>query len=124
VSDTDRVWKPSEIIARYARGERDFRELEIEDTLDPVSFRGAVLDGSNFTGSVIVADFTGASLRACTLSANVKTCAFDRADLSRCDFSHAALCATSFREAKLDDATFDGAFFHSRILQPGERPDW
>ena len=96
MSTNERVWRPSEILQRYKNGDRDFHALEIEDPgpyenvggrfvslTEPESFRGAVLDGADFSTAFIVADFTGASLRSSKfVSANVKTSAFDNADLT------------------------------------------
>ena len=45
-------------------------------------FRGALLDGADFSRSFVTADFTGARLRGARLvGANVKACRFDGADL-------------------------------------------
>lgn len=124
-SQEDRVWRPAEILHRYAGGERDFQQVEIEDSEDRASFRGANLDDADFSGSFIVADFTGASLRNSHWSnANVKTCIFRDADLSRANFSGTALDATVFQGAKMAGANFAGAYVQSRKLQPGEMPDW
>ena len=93
------------ILARYAAGERDFRELDID-----AAFPGAVLDGADFSGAFVVADFAGASLRGCRfVAANVKTCCFDRADLRDADFSNAAIDAATFEQARFEGAVFEGA---------------
>ena len=119
----ERVWTPSEIRQRYARGERDFRGLDIADGDDGGSFRGALLDGADFSRAFIVADFTGARLRECNfVEANVKTCSFDGADLSAADFSRAAIDGATFTGCNFDGAQFEGAGFYGCILAPGELP--
>jgi hypothetical protein len=132
----EKVWKPSEIIARYGDGARDFRRLEIADprpwvevgnrfesASEPASFGGAVLDGADFSGAFVCADFRGASLRDCRfVAANVKTCAFDGADLRGCDFTDAAIDAATFDGARMDGATFAGAGAFGHTLKPGELP--
>jgi uncharacterized protein YjbI with pentapeptide repeats len=78
--DEDRIWRPAEILRRYNAGERDFSNLQIEssaDSSDP-EFRGANLEGADFSHSFILADFSEARLRGAKFSANVKTCCFDR----------------------------------------------
>jgi uncharacterized protein YjbI with pentapeptide repeats len=121
----DRLWRPEEILRRYASGEREFRQLDIEDSDDGASFRGARLDDADFSGSFLVADFTGTSLRnSCWSNANVKTCIFRDADLSGANFSGAALDATVFQGAKMAGANFTGAYVQGSELQPGEMPDW
>ena len=120
----DKIWTPAEIRRRYAAGERNFRGLEISDGGDPAapSFRGAILDGSDFDESFISADFTGASLRGCKLRANVKCCTFDRADLRDADFRDAAIDSATFKSARLDGANFAGAGAHGYEFEPGEWP--
>jgi uncharacterized protein YjbI with pentapeptide repeats len=114
---------PSEIRRRYEAGERDFRGCDIADDGDEASFRQACLDGSDFSHAFVVADFTGASLRACRfVEANVKTCSFDDADLRDSDFSRAAIDAATFRGARFDGACFEGASEHGHSLKPGELP--
>ena len=128
---------PSEILERYRRGERDFRELDIDDEADetavpsgrpgrhPRSFEAAELSYADFSRSFIVADFRRAVLRgACFRHANVKTCSFADAVLCDADFSNAALCSTTFAGADLTGARFDGASAYSTVLGPGELPWW
>jgi uncharacterized protein YjbI with pentapeptide repeats len=115
----------AEVRNRYERGGRDFSGLDIEDIGDVRSFRGAVLDGVNFSDCFILADFTKASLRGCRFrSANVKACSFDEADLRGCDFSGAAIDSATFLSAILDGAIFIGATAYSRTLKANEKPDW
>jgi uncharacterized protein YjbI with pentapeptide repeats len=117
---------PSEIRDRYARGQRDFRGLDIDDPPDGgggSSFRQAILDGADFTGACIVADFAGASLRGARFTgANLKTCGFDGAHLEGADLRGALLEGTTFRAAHLDGADFTGATLFGHALAPGERP--
>lgn len=136
MSGDERVWRPSEIIARYERDDRDFRNLEILDPEpfvsagdrlvsagEPKSFRDAQLDGADFGGSFIVADFTGAHLRDARFTkANVKTCAFDDAELSGADFRGAAIDGATFQGARFGGTRFEGATIQSVVLTAGERP--
>lgn len=116
--------RPSEIRRRYGAGERDFGGLEIEDAADAASFRDAVLAGADFSGSFILADFTGANLRGCRfVQSNVKTRSFDAADLRECDFSGAAIDAATFHGAQLDGARFADASAYGHTFQPMELPD-
>jgi hypothetical protein len=88
-----------EICRRYACGERDFREIDVDDARGG-TFRGARLDGVDLGRSFVVADFTRASLRGARfVGANVKTCIFDGADLSGADFRDACIDGASFRGA-------------------------
>ena len=122
---SEKVWTPAEIRRRYESGERDFRQVDLDDASDPASFKDAVLDGADFSGSFVVADFQRASLRQCRfVGANVKTCVFDRADLTGADFSGAPIDAASFRAALLESASFAGATVQGRTLKVGEVPDW
>ena len=99
-----------EILRRYLSGERDFSGLETEDPPGVTPFRGAVLDGADFRGAFVVADFRGASLRGALFrEANVKTCSYGDADLTGADFTGAALCSSTFRGARMDDARFERA---------------
>jgi 2-iminobutanoate/2-iminopropanoate deaminase len=119
----ERLWTPSELLRRYAQGERDFQGLEIEDPDDPSSFRDAVLDGADFSRCFVVADFCRARMRGCRFTeANVKTCIFDEADLRGSDFSGAAIDAATFRSALLEDANFTGATEQGHCMKPGELP--
>jgi uncharacterized protein YjbI with pentapeptide repeats len=121
----ERIVPSDEILRRYALGERDFRSLQIEDPEGTHPLRGQTLDGADFRGSFIVADFDDASLRAARLDhANLKTCSFARADLTDADFSGSALCATTFFAASMARTSFEGAYFHSHVLRRGELPDW
>jgi serine/threonine-protein kinase len=120
----ERVWTPSEILERYKRGERDFHELDISDGVtDKTSFRGAVLDGADFSRCFIEADFSGARLRGCRfVRANVKTCMFDGADLQNADFSEAPIDGASFTDCKFEGASFEGAGAYGYTFKKGELP--
>jgi len=123
--DDDRIRQPSEILARYEAGERDFRGLEIEapsGTSDP-EFRRADLTGVDFTGAFIVADFTGANLQGARFAAaNVKTCAFDGADLRNADFAGAAIDSATFEGAELAGTNFEGAGAYGYTYRKDEYP--
>ena len=120
----ERTRYATEILERYAAGERDFTGLDITDGGQrPPSFRGAVLDGADFSRSFVEGDFTGASLRGARfVGANVKTCIFDGADLHGADFRGASLEATSWQGCALDGVDFEGGGMYSHVLAKGERP--
>lgn len=119
-----RTWTTAEILQRYLAGERDFRGLDIEDG-GSSSFRAAILDGADFSGAFLLADFERARLRGCRfVDANVKTCRFDDADLRGACFCGAALDATTFHAAHLDGTDFTDAHVQGHTLQRGEVPTW
>jgi 2-iminobutanoate/2-iminopropanoate deaminase len=119
----ERVRTPAEILERYSQGERDFTALDISDGGTRPSFRGARLDGADFSRSFVLADFTGARLRASRfVGANVKTCAFDGADLQDADFSGALIDAATFEGCNLEGATFEGAGCYSGTFAKGQLP--
>lgn len=118
----ERIRTPAEILARYAQGERDFRELDIADG-DSSSFRDALLEGADFSRSFILADFSGARLRGSRfVEANVKTCVFDGADLGYCDFSRAAIDAATFESCNFEGAQFEGAGCYGYTFARNELP--
>ena len=112
-----------ELLDRYARGERDFAEVDLD--ADPkCDLAGVCLDGADLSRAFIIASFRGASLRGARFhEANVKTCDFRGADLRDADFRGAALCSAAFEGAKLDGANFAGAYIHSHTFGKGEKPD-
>jgi len=122
--DTDRVMTTAEIVELYQRGNRDFRGLDIQDTEGQIrAFRGAVLNGADFGGAWIEADFTNAALRGAVFrNANVKCCTFDGADLSNADFSNSAIDAATFEGAKFDGSNFESAGAYVNLLAEGEYP--
>src|SRR5260221_14765177 len=128
MGEDSRIWTFAEICRRHADGDRDFRGLEIGQRPSEWSqpgygtFRGAVLDGADFAGSAICADFTGASLRNCVFRANVKTCSFHGADLRGADFTGAAIDSATFRSARLDGAVFAGASAYGYAFAADEYP--
>jgi uncharacterized protein YjbI with pentapeptide repeats len=138
MSSDDVVWRPSQILERYRSGERDFRELDIRDpppyaavgdrfvSIDePGSFRDAVLEGADFHGAFICADFTRASLRGASFAdGNVKTSCFDEADLTDSDFTGSAIDAAGFLGARFDGTRFEGATAQGHSMARGELPSW
>jgi uncharacterized protein YjbI with pentapeptide repeats len=70
------------------------------------------------SSATVIARLGGAVLRA-----NVKTCSFDRADLTGADFRGAALDAATFRGATLAGARFEGAGIHSHVFGAEDLPD-
>jgi len=113
----------SELLARYASGQRRFTNLEIcDDGSDALI--GATLDGIELIECFVIASFRKASLRNAVVHANVKTCDFTDADLSNADFRRSALCATTFVGANMEGADFTDAYYHSYCLTADEKPDW
>ncbi|NIJ63430.1 uncharacterized protein YjbI with pentapeptide repeats [Sphingomonas leidyi] len=113
----------SELLLRYASGQRHFSNLNITDDGSD-ALVGARLDSIELIDSFVHANFRGASLRNATVHANVKTCDFTDADLSGADFQGSALCSTTFLGAKMDGADFTDAYYHGYDLAAGEKPDW
>lgn len=116
---------PKDVLAAYSSGQRDFRHVDVEDSEEGgASFRHAVLDGADFSGSFVFADFSDASLRGCRFQrANIKTCVFDRADLSCADFRSALIDAATFQGARLEGSNFGGATAYGHVFKEGEFPD-
>jgi uncharacterized protein YjbI with pentapeptide repeats len=98
----------------------EITEPPLADESDP--FRSAVLDGSDFSGSFIIADFTSASLRKCRFSANVKTCKFDGANLDGAVFDGAAIDGATFQDAAMTGTSFAGATAFGYTFAGDERP--
>lgn len=113
----------SELLLRYASGQRRFTNLDIcDDGSDALV--GAHLDDIELIYCFVCASFRKASLRNAVIHANVKTCDFTDADLSGSDFRGSALCATTFVGANLEGADFTNAYNHGHDLAAGEKPDW
>ena len=111
----------SEIVSRYAAGERVFCGEELDTGC--LDLQEADLSGADFSQAFIVADFRGANLEGCRFDgANVKTCDFRGANLRHASFVEAAVCAAKFDGADMEEANFEGAFFHSYVFSKGERP--
>jgi uncharacterized protein YjbI with pentapeptide repeats len=113
----------SELLLRYASGQRLFSNLDISDDGSD-ALVGASLDEIVLIDSFVQASFRDASLKKATVRANVKTCDFTNADLSGADFRGSALCSTTFLGAKMENADFTDAYYHGYDLEAGEKPDW
>lgn len=90
----DRVEMTSdEVIAAYAGGRRDFRNISIgdDDNDNDAHFDGANLRGADFSHSYL------------------PHAHFDGANLSDCNFSHAYLYGVDFSSANLTNVNFTGA---------------
>jgi uncharacterized protein YjbI with pentapeptide repeats len=109
------------LLARYATGERDFRDLDLDDrTYD---FSEVCLAGVDFSGSFIFSDFREADLAGARFNrCNVKTCDFRGANLTGATFEGAAIDAADFRGANLSGTIFTGATEQGHIYAAGERP--
>ena len=113
----------SELLLKYASGQRRFCDLDItSDGSDALV--GADLAGIELIGCLVSVSFREACLGDAVIHSNVKTCDFSNADLTRSDFRTSALCATTFVGANMTDADFTDAYFHGHSLQKGELPDW
>ena len=124
--ETEKTARPpksfAELLSRYAKGERDFHEADL-DTEPDNNLGGKSLDGVDLSRSYVVANFRNASLRGARFcGANLKTCDFGGADLRDADFTGAALCSANFDGANLERAKFAGANVHSYIFEEGETP--
>lgn len=114
----------AELLARYASGERSFRETETEDP-DILELDDSNLAGADFSGSFLVGRFRRANLRGASFrDANIKTCDFSGADLTDADFRGSALDATTFEGATLKGAQFAGASICGSDMVEGELPSW
>lgn len=111
----------AEIIQRHKNGDRTFTDLELWDGSH--DFTACMLNDANFSGSVIVACFSGASLaRANFTNANIKTSEFNNADLRDAIFEGAAIDGCTFDGANLSGASFAGASEQGYVYQAGEFP--
>jgi len=105
----------TEVLRRYAAGERRFEGCDFETD---AKFDGAVLAGAIFDGSW----FSDASFRGCDLRGasffrcNVKCADFQGADLSDTSFREAAVEAADFEGAILDRTSFEGAGYYGVTL--------
>lgn len=113
----------SELLRRYASGQRRFHNLDIGDDGSD-ALVGAILDDIEIIDCFVTASFRNASLKNAVVHANVKTCDFTDADLSGSDFRGSALCATIFTNAKVEGADFTDAYNHGYELAAGEKPHW
>jgi Protein of unknown function (DUF3144)/Pentapeptide repeats (9 copies) len=112
---------PSSILERYVAGERSFASEYFDDEVHDLA--GATLDGADFSGCFIVADFRGASLQRVSFrNANVKTCDFTGANLLDASFEGAAIDGARFDGASLSGASFAGAFEQGHIYAQDELP--
>ncbi len=120
--------EPEELLARYAAGERVFRETDFADIalagldlrncdFSDSDFSGALLDGANLSGCRMVgtilrwaslgnADLTACDLREADLTAaNLSGADLSRSDLRDADFRAAALTGTNFTDTRRSTAT-------------------
>jgi uncharacterized protein YjbI with pentapeptide repeats len=119
----ERLITSSEVLRRYAMGQRLFEGLDIEDD-GTKAFAGACLDNIEIIDCFVLASFRGASLKNAVICANVKTCDFTDADLSGANFRDSMLCGTDFTGAKMDGADFTNAGYYGYDLKEGEKPEW
>ena len=105
----------TEVLLRYAAGERRFEGCDFEEE---AKFDGAVLAGAVFDGSWFSeASFRGCDLRGASfLRCNVKCANFQGANLSDTSFREAAVEAADFEGAILDRTSFEGAGYFGVTL--------
>ncbi len=109
------------ILARYAAGDRNFRDLDLDDQV--YDFSNSNLRHAIFAGSFIIASFRNADLEGADFSnCNVKTCDFSEAKLNNVRFCGAALDAANFDGADLSGSDFQGASVQGHVLSKGELP--
>jgi uncharacterized protein YjbI with pentapeptide repeats len=95
----------SELLSRYASGDRSFAETELETGDGDLGSKR--LDDADFSRSWISASFRNASLRRVSFrGANLKSCDFRGADPTGADFTDAALEAATWAGAILAGAQF------------------
>jgi uncharacterized protein YjbI with pentapeptide repeats len=104
-----------DILDSYARGERNFRRVDVAERS---SFRGANLSGADFTESFVSdLDFRDADLRDTRFDkANVKLSDFRGANLSGASFRDSLLCGARFRTAKLNNVVVQNAGWYGFSL--------
>jgi uncharacterized protein YjbI with pentapeptide repeats len=106
----------AEMLARYARGDRNFSHSELPDDscLRGVDLSRAVFDNSWIDN----ADFAGANLSGASFKyAHLKCCRFDGADLSSADLSEAGIDSATFIGAHMEGALFAGATAYGGVLK-------
>lgn len=113
--------KSDEILFRYASGERDFRNLNLDDRT--YNFDNSNLRGAVFTGGFLLASFRNADLEGADFSnCNLKTSDFSGAKLSGATFSGSAIDAADFNGADLRGTDFEGASAYGRMFSKSELP--
>jgi uncharacterized protein YjbI with pentapeptide repeats len=103
-----------ELLARFAEGERDFSESELEGA----NFEGVELVGVDLSRSNLSrANFQAARLDSARLhGACLEAAVLRRASLTDCDLSRANLCEADLTGATLNTAKLDGAFLEGALL--------
>ncbi|AUW41135.1 pentapeptide repeat-containing protein [Rhizobium leguminosarum] len=113
--------KSEKILARYATGERIFRDLDRDDGTYDFShsdLRGAVFSGNHFFASFREANLECADFSHC----NVKASDFSRANLASATFFGSAIDAAIFDSADLTGTTFEEASAFGYVFGRGELP--
>lgn len=113
----------SEVLRRYAAGERYFGEMELEGG---PNFHGACLAGAIFDSSYMIdSDFRDADLRHASFRrVYVKCSDFRGADLRGSSFVDAGLESTRYEGAKYDGSEFVGGHCYG-VVGPGDGfPDY
>ncbi|MGR9188168.1 pentapeptide repeat-containing protein [Rhizobium leguminosarum] len=119
--DMSRDIKSKEILARYAAGERIFRDLDRGDGI--YDFSHYDLRGAIFTGNHLFASFREANLERADFShCNVKTSDFSQANLASATFFGSAIDAAVFDGADLTGTIFEGASAFGYVFGKDELP--
>lgn len=109
------VTKPYEVLKKYAKGETNFREINLSKApLMSISLKEVILDGSNLRK----ADLCKANLSYSSLvKTNLKQVNFTKAVLTEVNFTNSCLTQAIFQEAHLEKANFQSAILHEVDFQ-------
>lgn len=111
-----------DIVSRHAAGERDLRNLELDDGVH--DFENCNLQHAISAGSFLLANFRNANLQGADFSTcNVKACDFSGARLAGATFRNAAIDGAIFVDADLRRTNFEGACAYGHVLAEGQLPD-
>jgi glutathione S-transferase len=120
---TGNVASASELLQRYAAGEREFEEIRLGNA----DLQGAILHGIDLSEAILGnanlsrADLRGADLSWTDLSgANLQGADLRGAILTRADLSRANLSRANLRKADLSLANLMGTQFHETIMPDGQ----
>jgi uncharacterized protein YjbI with pentapeptide repeats len=108
-----------DVVDRYERGERTFRELEFSEG---ASFKGQNLSGAIFERCWFMSvDFSNAVLRRTSFrEAHLKCCDFTGADLTGADLRDSGIDGATFTNARLNDARVEGATAYGYVFKDGD----
>ena len=113
----------SEVLQRYAAGQRRFVALELADRSD---FHEVLLEGAAFDSCILSdIDFRDANLRGVVFKdCNLKGSDFRNADLQNAVFDGSAIESAFFEGALVDGADCSKAYYHGYQLGNQRPDDW